>query len=143
MFVTDKSGNWPLIVKKNFIEGRYGKSEQVIGPNRQFYAAWHPYIAPDESYIIFEQIGRKNNTHGADDLFISFKDRHGKWTPVKNMGTTINSKATEFCPYVSPDGKYLFFTRYTSEKNSDIYWVDAAIIDRMRHETLKKEGSDR
>ncbi len=43
------------------------------------------------------------------------------------MGPAINTDGHELCPFVSRDGKYLFFTR-----DGDIYWVSAAIIDRLR-----------
>jgi Tol biopolymer transport system component len=47
------------------------------------------------------------------------------------MGPSINSEATEYCPMLSPDGRYLFFTS-TRSGNGDIYWVDAKIIDALR-----------
>jgi Tol biopolymer transport system component len=34
-------------------------------------------------------------------------------------------------PLVSPDGKFLFFTAGERGK-SDIYWVDAKILDKLR-----------
>jgi hypothetical protein len=32
------------------------------------------------------------------------------WTKAVNLGSKINSSALDFCPIVSPDGKYFFFT---------------------------------
>ncbi len=37
----------------------------------------------------------------------------------------------------SPDGKYLFFTRYDENWNEDIYWVDAKIIEDLKPKELK------
>jgi Tol biopolymer transport system component len=55
------------------------------------------------------------------------------------MGGLINTATQETYPTVSPDGKYLFFTRYTNEKSSmDVYWVSAKIIDRLRKNSMKK-----
>jgi Tol biopolymer transport system component len=39
----------------------------------------------------------------------------------------VNTRESELCPTVSPDGRYLFFIR-----NGRVYWVDAAIIDAQR-----------
>jgi len=88
-----------------------------------------PYIAPNESYIIFSRFG------GAlryADLFICFKDPQGNWTEAKNMGTPINSEMHELCPNVTADKKYLFFNRNHGEKGDlRIFWVSAKIIDNL------------
>jgi len=52
------------------------------------------------------------------------------------MGKTINSSAYEYCPMLSPDGKYLFFTSKKTG-NGDIYWVDARIIEHLKPKDLK------
>ena len=51
------------------------------------------------------------------------------------MGSAINVsyKGARF-PGMSPDGKYLFFTRYDKNWNEDIYWVDAKIIEELKPE---------
>ncbi|MEM6316723.1 MAG: hypothetical protein AAF960_03580 [Bacteroidota bacterium] len=84
------------------------------------------FIAPDESYLIFCANRRKVGL-GRGDLYISFKDKNGNWTPSKNMGAPINSDKHELCPFVTTDGKYLFYT-----SNKDIYWVSTEILDQFR-----------
>lgn len=83
------------------------------------------FIAPDESYIIFCAIRREGL--GIGDLYISFKDDNENWSPSINMGDSINSEHHELCPYVTKDGKYLFYT-----SNQDIYWVSSKIIENYR-----------
>ncbi|WKN43520.1 amidohydrolase family protein [Tunicatimonas pelagia] len=83
------------------------------------------FIALDESYMIFCSI-RKNGL-GQGDLYISFKDVDGNWTEAVNMGESINSDKHELCPFVSADGKYLFYT-----SNQDIYWVSTKILENYR-----------
>jgi Tol biopolymer transport system component len=92
--------------------------------NTQYYEA-DVFVAPDESYIIFCAI--RPDGLGEGDLYVSFKQADGSWSQSKNMGEVINSEFHELCPFVSHDGKYLF---YTSNKN--IYWVDARAIDELR-----------
>ena len=92
-------------------------------------------IAPDESFLIVNSNGRPDDL-GRGDLYISFRKRDGSWTTLKNMGKKINSEYTDYCPMLSPDGTYFFFTS-TRSGNGDIYWVDAKIIDELKPKELK------
>ncbi len=83
------------------------------------------FVSPNEDYLIF--CTERQDGNGGGDLLISFKDGKGEWTKAKNMGEDINTKGYEFCPFVTADGKYLFFSR-----DGDIYWVDAKVIDELR-----------
>ncbi len=83
------------------------------------------YIAPDESYIIF--CSARKSGYGRGDLYISFKDEAGAWTPAKNMGTAINTEHHELCPFVTHDGQYLFYT-----SNQDIYWVSMRLVEELK-----------
>jgi hypothetical protein len=79
------------------------------------------YIAPDESYII---ISAKETKTYECELWISFRKKDGSWTNPKSLGPLINTgRAHRFGQYVSPDGKYLFYTKGTSEKDCHFYWV--------------------
>ena len=55
-----------------------------------------------------------------------------------NMGKDINSGSYDFCPMLSPDVKYLFFTK-SANGNGEIYWVDSKIIEEIRQAVSKKE----
>ncbi len=87
-------------------------------------------VAPDESFLIFTSVARPDG-FGDGDLYISFRNDDGRWRAAENMGDQINTASSEFCPMLSPDGKYFFFTSRRSG-NDDVYWIDAAIIDRYR-----------
>jgi len=90
---------------------------------------WDPYIAPDESYIIF--CSTKPGGMGRDDLYISFKNPQNQWCSPVHLGDRFNSSSSENRPYVTNDGRFFF---YTSSKrgNRDIYWVDAKIIEELK-----------
>ena len=115
-----------------FAKPDHGKYEKVrnIGSviNVDGGYSGDPCIAPDESYLIFPSV----RTAGANnsDLFISF-NKNSTWTEPVNMGSLINTKANEYGPFLSPDGKYLFFIRHDGVKG-DIYWVNAGIIKKLR-----------
>ncbi|PKG86221.1 hypothetical protein CXF85_00445 [Colwellia sp. 75C3] len=90
----------------------------------------HPFIAPDESYLIWDS--EREGGYGDTDLYISFKQKDGSWGPAINMGDKVNSDKADFYASVTPDGKYILFNRNFGEGNIDIYWVDAQIIETLR-----------
>ncbi|WP_430408427.1 hypothetical protein [Kordia sp.] len=94
-----------------------------------------PYIAPDESYIIFDS--PRTSGFGDADLYISF-NKNGNWTKSYNLGAKVNTKYGEGLATVSPDGKFLFF--YRSEvNNGDIYWID---FIQLKKEILENINSN-
>jgi len=105
------------------------KMDSVI--NSGTYTA-HPFIAPDESYLIFDS--RREDSYGSSDLYISFRQKDGSWGTAINMGAKVNSDKWDAYASVTPDGKYILFNRGIDDKNHnvDIYWVDAKIIEELR-----------
>ncbi len=92
---------------------------------------WTPFIAPDESYLIFASTRDRQYS----DLFISFYDKtKDVWSEPLSLGEKINTNSQETFPAVSPDGKYLFFTRWTNNENDmDVYWVSTSIIEKLKN----------
>jgi len=90
----------------------------------------HPGIAPDESFMVFYSI--KPGTRGGTetDLYLTLRKADGTWTKPRNMGPRINSRYHEWGASISPDKKFLFFTRATgwgldsNSDSADIYWVE-------------------
>lgn len=70
---------------------------------------YNAFVDPDEQFIIFGSWQREGS-QGGGDLYISRKDASGKWQPAVNLGDSINSPRLDYCPYVSPDGRWFFFT---------------------------------
>ncbi|UCD24013.1 MAG: PD40 domain-containing protein [Gemmatimonadota bacterium] len=116
--------------KSTYNAGSYGVPENLGDSVNSEYDETDALIAPDERFLIFTSVGRADG-FGNGDLYISFRKADGTWTTAKNMGDRINTVSSEFCPMLSPDGKYFFFT---SRRNGsdDIFWVDASIIDSYR-----------
>ena len=69
-----------------------------------------PYIAPDESFLVFASYGRPV-LFGDGDLYVSH-NRGGSWSGARCLEHDVNSAAREYCPIVSPDGKWLYFTSF-------------------------------
>ena len=123
MYFTGGDGqNTCYIMVSRFVDGSYQEPEIVSDSINYLYWPAHPFIAPDESYIIFDACtDQANNIY---ELFISFRKTNGEWTRAKKLPTGINPGGI---PYVSRDGKYFFFWKSTCTM-----WVDAGFIDEMR-----------
>lgn len=125
------------VYRSRYENGNYSTVEKLPAViNRhdtQQNGAWDPYIAPDESYLIFTTI--RPGGYGQEDQHISY-NRNGVWTNPKNLGSLINSNLIEYGSYVSPDSKYYFFSRpagWGPNVPADIYWVSANFIEVLKH----------
>ena len=93
----------------------------------------HPFIAPDESYLIWD--AERDGGYGDSDLYISFKQRDGSWGPAINLGPEINTEHEDTFGSVTPDGKYLIFQRIDANRPisfANIHWVDAQVLVELR-----------
>ena len=77
----------------------------------------------------------RKGTNGGLDIYRSEKQPDGSWGVPVNLGTTINTRYNEECPYISQDGQTLYFSSYGhynmggydifySRKNSDGTWAE-------------------
>jgi len=90
----------------------------------------HPGVAPDGSFLVFYSI-RPGAIPGTEtDLYLTLRRPDGTWTKPQNMGPGINTGYHEIGARISPDKKYMFFTRSTgwnlnrATDTADIYWVE-------------------
>ena len=90
----------------------------------------HAFVGPDESYLVFD--AAPNAPANRDkNIYVSFKGNAGDWLTPQPLTSNVNATAREYCPTISPDGKYLFFARRNGEKD-DIWWVDARVVFDLR-----------
>ena len=120
------------IYRSRLVDGEY-QTPKNLGPvvNSENYEG-DVFVAHDESYLIVSIYGR-NDGLGEGDLYISFSNPDNGWSSPKNMGPGINSDKRDFCPMVTPDGKYLFFSSKRLGAG-DIFWADADVIEALRNE---------
>lgn len=112
------------------VNGKFTKRERLDEINTAAFELG-PYIAPDESFIIFES--NRPGGKGQMDLYICFRNPDDSWSEAINLGATINTKGQERFPGISPDGKFFFYGGHTN----DIYWVDVKIIEGLKPKGLK------
>jgi len=122
----------PKIFKSN--ESNLSNSKELSGSIND-YDAYHPYISKNDSFIIFNSATRPDS-YGNADLYISYRNSSGHFGEPINLGNQINSSDADICPTLSPDGKYMFFTRlgYDDEHNwtGKLFWVSTGIIKELQ-----------
>ncbi len=115
--------------------GTYLKAEPLPAPvNNGAHKAGDPLISPKEDFLIF-LMGGGPDDQGQADLYISFRTKDGGWTAPRNLGPEINTPEFECAPSLTPDGKYLLFTRRKAWKTdvpSKIWWVSTDFLQRLR-----------
>ena len=89
--------------------------------------SFSPFIAPDESYLIFSAVWEGSRAN----LYISYKENDGSWGEANYM-SGLNTNANEVYAIVSPDTSYLMFL---SGRAGELYpyWVDSNIIEQYRN----------
>jgi len=110
-------------------DGRYADAENLGPPINSVESDQDPFIAPDGSYLIVCLTGR-TDSFGKYDLYVSFPEEDGSWSEPVNLGEGVNTPGSEFRPYVTADGKYLFFTALGPDSNNigRIFWVSSEVI---------------
>ncbi len=116
-YAPNKDGNFPEIFEAGIEYGSHG------------------FIAPSQDFILID--AKKENDKTKDkDIHVCFKKEDGTWTKPINLGNTVNSNFNETCPSITPDGKYIFFSRYDEEGGlPNIYWVSTNIIDGLKEKS--------
>jgi hypothetical protein len=134
-------------------DGAYSQAVKLPEAVNTQYREFDPYVTPDEDLLIFAS--NRPGGQGLSDLYVCFRTADGAWTNAVGLGSQVNSPGPEFCPMISPDGKFLFFTSFRVEQGQvpeapferadfyrahnlpgnglgDIYWVDARVIEELR-----------
>ena len=134
-FARDRGGYGKSdIFCSRLVEGVYQEPENLGPAINSDEHEWDPWIAPDGNFLVF--CSTKSGGYGGDDIYVSFRERDGSWCKAINTGSRVNSTKSENRPYVSPDGKYFFYTS-TIRGNRDIYWVDVKIIEELKPDSVK------
>lgn len=117
---------------------------------------YEPFIAPDESYLIYMATIPGGLING--DFYISHR-MNGQWSKAVKLASPINSPATEWAPKVTRNGKYFYFgstrnnvtdslpgreplsifkKRLNSAGNGlgDIYYVDFSAIQETKTSSM-------
>jgi len=158
IYFTRRENGAHAIYRSRFAYGLYQEPERLPDQVNCGSTQYNAFISPDEGYIIVPVFGREDSL-GGTDYYVVFRSDDDVWSEPINLGESINSAVgREWSPYVSPDGRYFFFMSSRSvfdaedaaiprtfgemlrlhgeplNGNSDIWWVSASVIERLRPE---------
>ena len=141
------------IYRSRLVNGQYQEPENIGPVVNSPGPEGDAFVARDESYVIFNSRGHEAGP-GGGSLFISYRNAEGSWSPPQNLGSVMKADRSDFCPMLSPDGKYFFFSSARprledaagfitwaslheaqsrpENGSTDIYWVDASFIEELR-----------
>ena len=98
-----------------YSDGTWSQAYNIESVNTS-YNECTPAIAPDESFMVF--FSNQPGGTGGKDLHLTLQLPDGSWSTPKRLGEKFNSASPMGGNHISPDKKYLFFSR-----SGDIYWV--------------------
>jgi hypothetical protein len=153
------SGKDVGIYRSRRVGAAYAEPERLPDVINGTGVIFNAFVAPDERFLIAGVEGRDDSTPPKKaNYYVFFRNADGAWAPGVNLGPGVNDPAnTVHSPYVSPDGKYFFFSsnaprdrnpappgpltlqrlvdlsRSPQNGYSDIYWVRAEVIEQLRH----------
>jgi WD40-like Beta Propeller Repeat len=155
-YTRQPGGDQPSIWRSRLVDGVYGEPERLPEQVNCGRAMYNAFVPRDESYLIYCMTGNEGNL-GAADYWISFRDENDVWSEAVNLGEPYNGADYRAgSAYVSPDGKYFFFSANFTETerlfpdgvltpetmraahngpgngSSDIYWVKADFLQDLR-----------
>jgi hypothetical protein len=105
-------------------EGPLEIEERIPDPSAATFVSYL-YISPDGKLAIMEGASSSGSN---TDLFFSIRQPDGSWSPYKPL-PLVNTRWGEGGPYLSPDGKLLFFTSDrpvgdAAAGNANLYWME-------------------
>jgi len=73
-----------------------------------------PHLSADGNTLYF--CATFSGGMGSKDIYVSKRKSNGRWERPQNVGATINTKASEDFPSISPEGDALYFARPNGKK---------------------------
>ncbi len=73
------------------------------------------YANGDDAFFMYNDstmilVSDRRGGYGGKDLYLAVRSRSGQWSKPQNLGSTVNGPYDEVSPYLSKDGKTLFFS---------------------------------
>ena len=123
-----------------FVDGNAGQPVKLFDPQSpQGLIGGHAFVSPDEEYLLTAWMDGPGHC-GGWDIYISFRDGQGNWSPSVNLGDAVNTPAGEDFPLVSPSGRDLYFFRHQKtedgEESGDIFRMDAGFLPALKEKAL-------
>jgi outer membrane protein OmpA-like peptidoglycan-associated protein/ribosomal protein L24E len=112
------------IMVARYENGKWTKSESLgKNINTKFWEG-NAFVTKDGKTLYFSS--NKTGGFGALDLYKSNRKSNEEWGPATNLGNVINSEFNEDAPFITEDGKRLFFVSqgHNTIGGYDIFYSD-------------------
>lgn len=144
------------IYRSRLVDGVYTEPELLPPQVNCGTDRFNAFVSRDETFVIVPNIGGEDNLGGVD-YSVVFRSDDDTWSEPINLGPAINQPTgREWSASLSPDGKVLFFMSSRTDEeaglpltgrsigelldlstrpgqgSSDIWWVSAEVIERLR-----------
>ena len=105
------------------VNGKWTPPEN-LGPSISGPADEHHSMPTPDGKSLYVTSNRSGG-HGGDDSYVTTRDADGKWGPLVNLGSLVNTPGDDRCPAWTLDGKIFLFdsTRGAGFGGMDIWWV--------------------
>ena len=100
------------VFMSRFINGSYQTPISIEGSVNTAGYEYNAFVSSDEKFLVFCNYGRENS-QGGGDMYISF-NKDSIWQEPTPLSNLINSPQLDYCPFVTADGKFFFFTSEVS-----------------------------
>ncbi|MFN0201574.1 MAG: hypothetical protein ACKVTZ_08645 [Bacteroidia bacterium] len=107
---------------KNNTDGSWGEQKGLTIKGYAHEGAYKDYFLTKDKTLIITNVA--DDSYGGTDLYVCFPLNDSTWSTPINMGDVLNTPADEDAPYLSPDGKFLFFDSngHGGRGNHDIFF---------------------
>lgn len=89
-------------------DSSWSKPMPMGGNINSSFAETSVSISVDGNTLYFSS--NREGGKGGFDIYVAVKDKKGNWSSPKNLGEVINTEFDEESPFISSDGKTLFFS---------------------------------
>jgi len=112
------------IYRSKLIGGRYAPKQKLPAPINTDSTQDQPYIAPDESFLLFSSLGQGGVSE--PNYYYSSRNADGTWTEPVNIAKKVKDAGPfpiGLFPSLTPDRKYMIYFLAP-----DLYWFDISAI---------------
>lgn len=107
-----------------FEDGYWVRSKKLKKPITSKSNETHAFISPDGKILYFTS--DRPGGLGGLDIYKSTQDQKGRWGEPVNLGPQVNTALNEENPFITPDGKYLFFSSegHSTMGGYDVFYTE-------------------
>lgn len=105
-------------------DGRWSKPSAIQGTVNGSFDSKAAVLSPDGKKLYFSS--NRPGGEGKFDIWVAHLAQNGRWDSVANMGPSVNTAEDELAPYLTTDGKRLFFSSNgrKGQGGLDLYAMD-------------------